>query len=82
MNNTKYKNRKIDFLNIDLEGADFEALQSLNFNVYRPKLICVEIYDENIEGSNINIFLKNLNYAKKWSATYSHLYIDNLANFS
>ena len=81
LNNTKYKNRRLT-LNIDLEGADFEALQSLNFNVYRPKLICVEIYDENIEGSNINIFLKNLNYAKKWSATYSHLYIDNLANFS
>ena len=36
INNTKYKNRKIDFLNIDLEGADFDALQSLNFEIYRP----------------------------------------------
>ena len=45
---------KINFLNIDLEGADFEALNSLDFNIYRPKLICVEIYDEDIEKSNIN----------------------------
>ena len=81
INETKYKNRKIDFLNIDLEGADYEALKSLDFNIYRPKLVCVEIYDENIENSNINLFLKNLNYTKKWSATYSHLYIDNLINF-
>ena len=82
INNTKYKNRKIDFLNIDLEGADFEALQSLDFNIYRPKLICVEIYDEDIEKSNINIFLKNLEYTRKWSATFSHLYTDNLTDFN
>ena len=82
INNTKYKNRKIDFLNIDLEGADFEALRSLDFDIYRPKLICVEIYDENIENSNINIFLKNLNYTRQWSATFSHLYTDNLINFN
>ena len=82
INNTKYKNRKIDFLNIDLEGADFEALQSLDFNIYRPKLICVEIYDDDIEKSNINIFLKDLEYTRKWSATFSHLYTDNLTDFN
>jgi len=81
LNNTKYKNKKIDFLNIDIEGADFEALKSLDFETYRPKLVCVEIYDENIDSSNINIFLKNLNYTRKWSATFSHLYIDDLYNF-
>ena len=47
LNETKYKNEKIDFLNIDVEGADFDILKSLNFDVYRPKLICVEI-DEKI----------------------------------
>jgi len=82
INNTKYKNRKIDFLNVDLEGADFEALKSLDFNIYRPKLICVEIYDEDIEKSNINIFLENLKYTRKWSATFSHLYTDNLFDFN
>ena len=82
LNNSKYKNRKIDFLNIDIEGADFEALKSLDFEIYRPKLVCVEIYDENIDNSNINIFLKKLNYTRIWSATYSHLYTDNFINFN
>ena len=82
INNTKYKNRKIDFLNVDLEGADFEALKSLDFNIYRPKLICVEIYDEDIERSDINVFLKKLSYSKQWSATYSHLYTDDLVDFN
>ena len=82
INNTKFKNKKIDFLNIDLEGADFEALQSLNFEIYRPKLICVEIHDKDIENSKINLFLKKLNYTKKWSATFSHLYTDNLVAFN
>ncbi len=81
INNTKYKNRKIDFLNVDIEGADFDALKSLDFDIYRPKLVCVEIYDENIEKSDINVFLKKLNYTRKWSATFSHLYTDDSYNF-
>ena len=43
---------------------------------------CVEIHDKDIENSEINIFLKELNYTKKWSATFSHLYTDNLINFN
>ena len=82
INNTKFKNKKIDFLNIDLEGADFDALQSLDFEIYRPKLICVEIHGNDIENSKINLFLKKLNYTKKWSATFSHLYTDNLIAFN
>ena len=77
LNNSKYKNRKIDFLDIDLEGADFEALKSLDFEIYRPKLICIEIYDKDIESSDIYNYLKILNYTKKWSGTYSHIFLDD-----
>ena len=45
-------------------------------------MICVEIYDEDIEESNINLFLKDLEYTRKWSATFSHLYTDNLTDFN
>ena len=31
LNQSKFKNRQIDFLNIDVEGADFEVLKSLDF---------------------------------------------------
>ena len=32
----------IDFLNIDIEGLDFSVLLSIDFNEFRPKVICVE----------------------------------------
>ena len=78
LNNSKFINRKIDFLNIDLEGADYEALQSLDFNIYRPKVICVEINDKDIIGSNIFNFLNNLKYKLVWSSksNLSHIFVD------
>ena len=41
---SKYKDRKIDFLSVDAEGYDFEVLQSLDFERYVPKLIAVETH--------------------------------------
>ena len=76
MNNSKFKNKKIDFLNIDIEGGDYEALCSLNFNIYKPKIICVEIDEKNILKSNIYKYLINLNYKKIWSSisNLSHIF--------
>jgi FkbM family methyltransferase len=31
-----------DFLSIDVEGIDFEILNSIDFDLYRPKVICIE----------------------------------------
>jgi len=42
------KNQQIDFLSIDVEGLDFEVLQSNNFSKYRPKVILVEILGSNL----------------------------------
>lgn len=36
------KNQKIDFLSIDVEGLDYEVLQSNNWEKYRPQVILVE----------------------------------------
>ena len=61
-----YKNKQIDFLNIDAEGVDFQVLKSLDFNIYKPKLICIEMWRTNpkksIKHNNIYKFLKNKNY--------------------
>ena len=43
----KYKFYKIDFLNMDLEGLEYEILQSINFKKYKINLISVEILDHN-----------------------------------
>ena len=88
---TKFKNKKIDFLNVDAEGSDLDVLKSLNFDIYRPKLICVEIITNpslapgyqfshitKLDDSEIYKFLIKLNYIKTWSGVFSHLFADNL----
>ena len=76
LENSKFKNKRIDFLNIDIEGGDFDSLTSLNFNIYTPRLICIEIDEENILNSNIYNFLTKLNYEKIWSSksNLSHIF--------
>lgn len=38
----KYKPSLIHFLKIDVEGYEFEVLESNNWKKYRPKVICIE----------------------------------------
>lgn len=79
LKNNNFSNKKIDFLNIDLEGADYEAISSLNFELYKPKTICIEITEKNITESRIFKFLRNFNYKKIWSSksNISHIFVDN-----
>jgi hypothetical protein len=71
---SKYKNQKIDFLNIDVEGADFEALQSLDLKKYSPELICIEILKKDLKNSDVFIFLDKNRYKKIWSGIFSHIF--------
>ena len=32
---------KFDFLNIDIEGMDFDVMKSINLTFYNPRLICI-----------------------------------------
>ena len=77
LNQSKFKNRQIDFLNIDVEGADFEVLKSLDFTIYEPKIICIEIMEKNIFESEIYNFLKDINYKKIWSSksSFNHIFL-------
>ena len=79
LENTKYKKRKIDFLNVDVEGQDLEVLKSLNFKIYRPKCICIEDIDVyykkiNIKKTKIYKFLKKLKYKHVLSNNFNQLY--------
>ena len=42
------ENRKIDYLNIDVEGLDFQVLKSNNWEKYRPEIISVENLNSNV----------------------------------
>lgn len=77
LENSKFKNKRIDFLNIDVEGADYETLLSLNFEVYRPRVICIEI-TKKIDDSEIYKYLKKKEYILKWSSksNISHIFND------
>ena len=76
LNGTKYKNRSIDFLNIDLEGADYEALISLDFKIYKPKVICIEINEKSVINSETYKYLLKIGYKKIWSSksNWSHIF--------
>jgi len=48
---------EIDFLSIDTEGSESEILQSIDFNKYKPKVICIE---HNFNKKNRVFFTKYL----------------------
>lgn len=61
------KGKKIDFLSIDVEGLDFEVLQSNNWDKYIPDFILIEQYlseflVENLKNDDIYRYLTERKY--------------------
>ena len=74
LNKDKFKDVKIDFLDIDVEGADLKVLEGLSFDKFKPELVCVEIHAKEIKQSNIYNFLVDKNYVLYWSGIFSHIF--------
>jgi hypothetical protein len=58
-------NKKIDFMNVDVEGMDIEVLKSNNWEKYRPEYILVEILNSNLKNMlnhSLTKYLNNLDY--------------------
>ena len=68
------KSKKIDFLNIDVEGDEIKVLKSLNFKKYTPNLICIEIHDKFYKKSKVYRFLINKRYKIAWNIKYSFVF--------
>ena len=68
------ENKKVDLLDIDVEGSDFKVLKGLSFEKANPELICIEIHDKNLKESETYKFLINLNYELIWSGVFSHIF--------
>ena len=75
LDESKFKNKKIDFLNLDIEGNEINALESLDLRKYSPKLICIEIHNNNL-GRNTKDFLKK-NTIYKFLNKKGYIYIWN-----
>ena len=59
--NSKFKSSKINFLSIDIENYEYEALKNFNFNKYNIDIIVTEITDISIKDLEVyNFSLENV----------------------
>ena len=67
-----------DLLSIDVEGLDFDILNSLDFDIYKPKVICAETlaYDENQKGYKNNTIAELL--LSKGYFIYADTYVNTI----
>ena len=64
----------IDFLSLDVEGAELEVLQGINFEKYKIDCILVEHNNEHPKRSNIRKLLFSNNYYKAENLLIDDLY--------
>ena len=61
--NSKYKDSKINLLSIDIENYEYEALKDFNFEKYNIDVIVTEITDTTI--NDLEIYNQSLNFILK-----------------
>ena len=71
---TNLNDKKIDLLDIDVEGADLKVLKGFTIEKFKPELICVEIHEKEIKNSEIYKYLSNFSYELVWSGVFSHIF--------
>ena len=65
---------KIDFMSLDLEGYEIEALKGFDFKSHRPRYILIEVHDPKIVES----FFRKISYKKvEELSNHDFLYKDN-----
>ena len=77
------KIKKIDFINIDVEGNELNVLKSFNLNIYKPKLICIEIHNSKemygsdytyLKTNKVHKYLISKKYKVIWNNKYSFIF--------
>ena len=77
---TKFSNKIIDFLNIDAEGYDYQVLLGLDLKRYNPKVICIEISplvdkkNEHYKDTRIYEHLLKHGYKLSWKGFNSFIF--------
>ncbi len=69
-----FTDKKLDLLDIDVEGTDLKVLKGFNIEKFKPELICVEIHEKDIKNSEIYKYLNNFSYELVWSGVFSHIF--------
>lgn len=73
----KYARKEIDFISIDIEGYELEALKSNDWDIYRPWLLLIET---NRHGEEIVKYLKSVNYVAIWTNKTNTIFVDSLSS--
>ena len=68
-----YKDKKIDFVSIDVEGHEIEVIKGFNLKKYRPSIIVIEYLDMSLE----KIEIKNFNLENIINSEIYKLMIEN-----
>ena len=72
---SKFKNSKIDLMSIDIENYEFDALKNFNFNKYNIDIIVTEITDVNIKNlETYNLSLENIIKSNLYKLLISNSY--------
>ena len=71
----KLNHNKIDLLDIDVEGHDFQVLQSINLNFYDVRVILIETGDQE---NNITEYLLKFNYHLHTRVDRNCIFLKNL----
>lgn len=69
---------RIDVLNLDIEGAEVEVLESFDFDLHKPKVIVVEIFGVTIEdclSSRVSLLLKAKGYKPVASSAITFFFV-------
>lgn len=77
----KYCPRCPDFLSVDVEGLDMEILQAMDFERYRPAVICVETIDFYTQEKQFTVvnFLKTKGYRVQADTVINTILVDEQA---
>ncbi|MAN85648.1 MAG: SAM-dependent methyltransferase [Algoriphagus sp.] len=68
-------NQPIDFLSIDTEGFDLKVLKSNDWDLYRPKIVLIEVGKD---GNEIVSFLKSHNYELVYKNSCNFFFLDKI----
>lgn len=72
-----YKVERMDFLNVDCEGADLEILQSNDWNRWKPRVVCVEDHAQEWQSSEIARYMMERNYSLRYRMGLTSIFLSN-----
>jgi hypothetical protein len=74
------KNKTIDYMNIDIEGVDFEAILGMSAWSKLPKVLSIETYQKNVRdilSSQVNLQLESFGYELKYHIGLTSIYVQS-----